>query len=161
MSKLGVRRATIEDVDALVELWHLIMQERAQFDRRLKLSTDAPALWKKELQSWLTRDDMTVFVAHNEGKLVGYVVGWILERPIFTFQERYGYISDLGVDGHAHLGGIGTVLFDGIKAWFREHAVERLDIQVMHCHPIAQAFWRAKGATQYMDHFWYKLPSDQ
>jgi ribosomal protein S18 acetylase RimI-like enzyme len=161
MSKLGVRPATTEDADALVKLWHPIMQERAQFDRRLKLSTDAPTLWKKELQAWLNREDVAVFVAQNEEKLVGYVVGWILERPIFLLQERYGYISDLGVDGHAHLGGIGTVLFDAIKSWFREQGIERIDIQVMHCHPIAQAFWRAKGATQYMDHFWYKLPSDK
>lgn len=161
MSKLGVRPATIEDVDALVKLWHPIMQERAQFDRRLKLSENAPSLWEKELRGWLERDDVAVLLAHDDDKIVGYVVGWILERPIFFLQERYGYISDLAVDGHAHLGGIGTVLFDGIKAWFREQDIERLDIQVMHAHPIAQAFWRAKGATQYMDHFWYKLRADQ
>jgi GNAT superfamily N-acetyltransferase len=157
LAQFEVRPATVSDAEALSGLWYRIMQERAQIDSRLRLADHAQALWQAELMAWLERDDVTVRVADQGGRLIGYVIGWLLARPTLQFQQRYGFISDLGVDGHAHQGGVGSALFEAIKPWFDAHDIERLEIQVMHQHPVAQAFWRGKGATPYLDYLWYRL----
>lgn len=157
MANFDVRSATAEDVEPLTTLWQTIMQERAEMDFRLRLADNATETWKYELTKWLEQDDVRVLVADRAGQLIGYVIGWILERPTFVLHRRYGFISDLGVDGHAHQGGIGKALFSAITPWFQEQKVQHLEIQVMHRHPIAQAFWRASGAKDYLDVFWIRL----
>lgn len=152
-----VRHATKEDVPTLVTLWTEIMDERVIMDARVRITPEAPQLWQSQLLSWLSMDDAQVWVADKKGKLIGYLVAMVQERPIYYYQQRYGYIVDLGVDGHAHQGGVGTRLFDKCKAWFLAQGCELIEIPVMRLHPMAQAFWRAKGATQFMDNFWYRL----
>ncbi|MCB9437219.1 MAG: GNAT family N-acetyltransferase [Anaerolineales bacterium] len=152
-----VRPATFADVDPLTILWQANMEERASYDRRFQLAESAVEEWRAAFHNWLQQDNVQVLVAEKEGQLIGYVIGWVLERPLFHLQQRYGFISDLGVDGHAHQGGVGKALFNGIKPWFSQQEVGVIEIQVMHQHPIAQAFWRSRGATEYLDHFWYSL----
>ncbi len=157
MSDFEVRPLSAADLQSLADLWHQIMIERAAMDRRFQLADNARNLWHEALQNWLMQDNVKILVADHQDKLIGYVIGWLMERPTMLWQQRYGFISDLGVDGHAHIGGVGTALFEAICPWFRQHDVETLEIQVMHQHPIAQAFWRANGAAPYLDRFWYRL----
>lgn len=157
MSDFEVRPLQPLDVEPLTTLWLRIMLERAEMDRRFQLSENAQAIWRESLETWLEQDNVRILVADHQGRLIGYVFGWLLERPVNLLQQRYGFISDLGVDGHAHIGGVGTALFKAIQPWFREHDIETLEVQVMHQHPIAQAFWRANGAAPYVDRLWYRL----
>ncbi len=157
MAEFEVRPAKPKDVDALASLWHMIMNERAEMDRRLRLAENAQVLWREQLDNWLQEDHVRVMVADQDGKLIGYIVGWILERPLHHFLQHYGFISDMGVDGHAHQSGIGTALFDAIKPWFQQNSIRHLEVEVMHCHPIAQAFWRSQNVSGFMDRFWYSL----
>lgn len=157
MKAFEVRSASIQDIEQLGTLWDAIMRERAQIDKRFRLADNARQVWQESLQSWLDRDNVEVLLADRQGQLIGYVILWILERPTLYHQQRYGFISDLGVDGHAHQSGIGTALLDEAKIWFASKGIDTVQVEVMHEHPIAQAFWRSKGAIPYIDHLWIKL----
>lgn len=157
MATFNVRPIHSNDLKALSTLWQQIMVERALMDRRVRLVEDACEIWQAELARHLENTNVKVWVAEQPERLIGYLIGWVLERPTLYLQQRYGFISDLGVDGHAHQGGVGTALFEAAKPWFEQKGVEIVEIEVMHHHPIAQAFWRAQGATEYFDHLWCKL----
>jgi GNAT superfamily N-acetyltransferase len=153
----AVRSATQQDQDALVQLWLEVMEERAVMDVRVRLAEDAQAHWGRQLQAWITAPRAEILVADKASKLIGYAIALIEERPLYYYQQRVGVIVDMGVDGHAHQGGVGTALLENIKPWFKSQGVDLIEAPIMQLHPMAQAFWRAKGAVEVMTTFWYRL----
>ena len=155
-----VRTATPADADKVLALWQEASQMLAKADSRFRLAPDAEARWRRALHDWLSHDDMAVFVAEStvrEGQLIGYIVGSIVDNAPTLVPERYGYVSDLTVDSHGKSSGIGRSLFDALKSWFRERGVNHVEARVPRRHPIAQAFWRALGATELYEQMWLKL----
>jgi ribosomal protein S18 acetylase RimI-like enzyme len=155
-----VRGATAADADKMLALWQEANQMLAKADSRYRLAPDAAARWTEALQNWLGRDDMAIFVAEStvrEGHLIGYIVGSIADNPPWLTPERYGYVSDLAVDSHGKASGIGRNLFDALKGWFLERGIAHVEARVPHRHPIAQAFWRALGASEHDERMWLKL----
>lgn len=154
---VSVRTATLQDVAPLVQLWQGIMEDRAAMDVRVQLTDDASQHWAASLTQWLEQDHGQVLVAEKHDKIIGYIVAVIQQRPLYYYQQQIGYIVDLGVDGHAHQGGVGTALLKGITPWFKSQDVDLVEATVSHLHPMAQAFWRANGAAEVMTTFWYRL----
>lgn len=158
MASFAVRPAMHPDLDQLQGLWAEVMHEIAEtMDPRVRITHHAPDLWRTQMATWLDNPSVRVLVADREQRIIGYIIGMVLERPLFYYQQRYGYVPDLGVDGHAHIGGVGTALLNGLKPWFRQQGIEIVEVPVLRLHPMAQAFWRAKGASEFVDHFWYRL----
>jgi ribosomal protein S18 acetylase RimI-like enzyme len=155
-----VRGATAADVEKMLALWQDANQLLASVDSRYRLVPDAEARWRLSLQEWLCRDDVAIFVAEStvrEGQLIGYIIGSIADNLPWLAPERFGYISDLAVDSHGKASGIGRNLFEALKGWFKERGISTVEARVPHRHPIAQAFWRALGASELYEHMWLKL----
>ncbi len=155
-----VRSATPDDGDKMLALWQEAADMLAKADSRYRLAPDAPSRWQASLQGWLGRADMAIFVAEStvrEGQLIGYIVGSLADNVPWLEPERYGCVSDLAVDSHGKASGIGRNLFDALKIWFQERGVLHVEARVPHRHPIAQAFWRAVGASELVDQMWLKL----
>lgn len=157
MTSLEVRPAVVADVEKLTVIWHEHMHDLAQLDRRFRITEEAPTHYRNDLQAWLGREDARILVAERDGRLIGFVVGWQVKRPPVQIPETIGLISDLCVDGHARQGGVGSALLDGLRGWFKEHQIEVVEAHVPQSHPIAQAFWRALGATDYLHVVRYRL----
>ncbi|MBZ0319747.1 MAG: GNAT family N-acetyltransferase [Anaerolineae bacterium] len=157
MTSLEVRPAVVADVEKLTVIWHEHMHDLAKLDRRFRITEDAPAHYRDDLQAWLGREDARILVAERDGRLIGFVVGWRIKRPPVQTPETIGLISDLCVDGHARQGGVGSALLDGLRGWFKEYQIEVVEAHVPQSHPIAQAFWRALGATDYLHVVRYRL----
>jgi ribosomal protein S18 acetylase RimI-like enzyme len=155
-----VRNATPADVDRMLALWQEASQMLTSADSRYRLAPDAAERWQAALHNWLHHDDIAVFVAEStvhEGQILGYIVGSIVDNLPTLMPEHYGYVSDLAVDSHGKASGIGRNLFDALQAWFRARGLLHVEARVPHRHPIAQAFWRALGATELYDQMWLKL----
>lgn len=157
MTSLEVRPAVVVDVEKLTLIWQEHMHDLAKLDRRFRITEDAPVHYRNDLQAWLGREDARVLVAERDGRLIGFVVGWRVKRPPVQTPEMIGLISDLCVDGHARQGGVGSALLDGLRGWFKDHQIEVVEAHVPQSHPIAQAFWRALGATDYLHVVRYRL----
>ncbi len=157
MTSLEVRPAVVADVEKLAAIWHEHMQDLAKLDRRFRISDTAAAHYQNDLQTWLGREDARILVAERDGRTIGFVVGWHIKRPPVQTPENMGLISDLCVDGHARQGGVGSALLDGLRGWFKDHQIEIIEAMVPQSHPIAQAFWRALGATDYLHVVRYRL----
>jgi len=155
-----VRRATPADTDGILFVWRETADMLARGDSRYRLAQDAAEHWQADLQTWLARDDVAVFVAESTlkpGHVLGYIVGSLTPNVPTLKPGNYGYVSDLAVDPHGKAGGIGRNLFDALKEWFRERQVTHIEARVPARHPVAQAFWRALGASELFEQMWLKL----
>src|SRR5258708_5171737 len=113
-----VRRATLADTDAILFVWRETAEMLARGDSRYRLAPNAAECWQADLQNWLKRDDVAVFVAESTlkpGHVLGYIVGSVVSNVPTLKPGNYGYVSDLAVDSHGKAGGIGRNLFDALK----------------------------------------------
>ncbi len=158
-----VRPGNPEDQPEMLRLWRQMMDFHAQVEPRFRPlpPPEGERAWEKHLSEHVWgSDEWGVFVAEEDGKLLGQTMGMMRDQvPVFE-SERYGYVTDIIVAPEARRCGVGEALFDALKAWFCEQGVSHLQLQVAHNNPTSQAFWRAMGCTDYMHTFWYDLEAE-
>lgn len=155
---MRVRRATADDVPAVVPLWQEMMDVHAALDpQRFRPAGDGAAYWARVLPAWLEDEKCCVLVADDGERLAGYIVGW-LHQSVPVFQpDIYGFVSDICVAADCRQRGIGRQMFETLKAWFRKRGASHVELRVAVTNPVSQAFWRDVGCEDYMDHVWCTL----
>lgn len=152
-----IRRATADDVPAILPLWQEMMDIHASLDPRFRPAVDGADYWAEALDGWLKDENCCVFVADAGGRLVGYIVGWLHQPPPVFEPDVYGFVSDVCVAADCRQRGIGCCMFEALKAWFRQRGASHVELRVAAANPVSQAFWRRIGCEDYMDHMWCSL----
>lgn len=156
MLDLIIRPATEDDLPELARLWHEKTTLQQQFDRRLALAADSRAAWQARMAGWLREGGCGVFVAVNEGGLLGYIIGWEQDTAPGLAPEKLGAVTDIALDAHRYQGGAGRALVAALRAWFAARGVEQMVAYAHHASAVEQAFWRSLGATEWIDTLWLK-----
>jgi ribosomal protein S18 acetylase RimI-like enzyme len=156
MQAIIVRAATLNDLPELSRLWHEKMVLLQQFDSRFILTPDAVGRWPDVVTAWLEDDDCRICVAERDHRALGYAVAWVKPAPPGLFSDRIGYITEIVVDAHAHQGGLGRLLLSALREWFTAQEIQQIVAYVPHRGAVEQAFWRAQGATEWVDLMWIK-----
>lgn len=156
MTSFEVRPATVQDIEGIIKVWQKMVTQYKNFDARFISDEATP----ETCQTWLNRPDACLMIADRQGECIGYILGLIYEIPMLV-PQHCGLIGEIGVDGYAHQSGIGSALFQGIQRWFKEQNVTTIEVRVPHRHPVAQAFWRGQGATDYVDQLWKRIAQQE
>ncbi len=156
-SDLEIRFATADDVDGALAIWQETAETRARLDSRYRVASDGLARWRAAFLSGLAEPNRCTAVALRRGALIGYMIGVVQPNLPALLPEQIGVLLELAVDSHGRGGGIGTQLFELLSSWFRERGIQQVELRVPARDAIAQAFWRALGATQLYDYMWVKL----
>lgn len=157
MQTVTILPAQVADIPNMARLWYEKMVLQAQFDRRFVLLPDSPARWSVEVSRWLTDSRCAVFVAERDGKLIGYIIGRIQPGPPGMSPEIIGAITELTIDPHSQEGGLGRLLLQPLHEWFAARGISIIVVYVPHRQAVEQAFWRALGATDWLDNLWIRL----
>jgi ribosomal protein S18 acetylase RimI-like enzyme len=160
LKPFSVRRATPADVPDMQRVWQETVDMLSKTDVRYRLKPNAAEIWHKSLLDNLARDDMAIFVAESTltpGRILGFIVGSVTDNLPTLLPERHGFVGELAVDSHGKASGIGRQMLDALKAWFAERGVTHVQALVSARHPVAQAFWRALGASEMYDLMWLRL----
>lgn len=154
---LLIRRAILADVDPCFELWAQSVMLLQQMDARVKLLPDARSEWVQRFTVSLQEPETLVVVAEQSGQFGGYMLGKITHPPPGLAPEKIGIITDLVVESHHEQRGVGRALFSHARDWFLARHVDHVLIQVATRRVVEQAFWRAQGATDWMNLLWLNL----
>ena len=154
----SVRHALQSDAARMAAIWHEAAEALAKADPRVRLAENAAAVWQAALDQWLAQPNMALFVAVDaQQTVVAYIIGECVPNAPAFLPERYGVVRDLAVDFHAKSGRLGRELLNALRAWFAAQGITELTARVPYRHPVAQAFWRALGASKSADEFWLKV----
>jgi ribosomal protein S18 acetylase RimI-like enzyme len=131
---MTVRRAILDDFDAVAELWR-------EFDHEIPPPThEGPADHEKELSEVAEIiESETAFVALDDD---GAPVGFALAR---RRSPGFGTLTDLYVRQDERRSGVGTELMREVVAAFRKQGVEQLDLEVVASNAVARSLYARWG----------------
>lgn len=145
-----IRRAGAADVPGLVDLLLQVCAVHAEgrpdlFVMGSRKYTDA------ELCALLTDDSKPVFVAVEEGHVLGHAFCVVEDfrgsnnmQPVVTV-----YIDDICVDEAARGRGVATALYQHVVEFARGLGAHNVTLNVWSCNPGARAFYEKMGMVPY------------
>jgi len=142
-----IRRAARGDLDALGRLGAMLMQTHYDFDRLrfLEPGPHARSGYASFLGRILDSDDDRVFIAEQDGAIVGYC--YVALEPLSWKELRgpAGFVHDLAVTAEARHARIGTKLMEVAIAWLRERGAPRVILGTAAPNAGAQALFHGLG----------------
>lgn len=156
-TELLIRRASRRDLEAIGNLWVELMTFHAEVDPRFGIPRHGRQNYIRYIYQSLHDHNYCVLVAAVEGRVTGYVIGYIAQNPPIFPHPHYGFIADLCVTSTCRRQGTGRALVEDILQWFKQRGMSSVQLNVAHHNPVSQAFWRKIGCTDYLNHMWMPL----
>lgn len=153
---MEIRPATPDDVPAVLPMVRAVCAFHERLDPAKYAFRDDPArLYDDWLRERATDRESVLLVADagpnddGEGptdrKLVGFIVGTVMDEiPIYRV-ERYGFLHDLWVDERYRNEGVGRQLVTEAVARFREMGVPQVRLDTAFDNETARALFRTCG----------------
>jgi len=145
------RRATSGDTESIVELWREMWDFNAALDPRMAASPVANPVQRTWIEGHLESERSLVLVAQDGRDLVGYALATILENPPIVLNQFYGYVSELSVTASRRRSGVGTLLLDGVHAWFRTKGLPYAEVTAAVRNQVSRGFWRRQGYSDFVE----------
>lgn len=154
---MRIREAYINDIKTLVNIWEKFLVEHdgivTRNNPRLKKmnlrNDNARVLYEKFISDNIQSENGVVFVAEENGQIVGYSLGLIKDEiPIFQM-KRYGYISDLYVEREFRGKGVASKLKDEMFSWFKNKGIEYASVGFYADNPMAHEVYKKWGFFDY------------
>lgn len=133
MKGIAIKKLKTDDFDQFIELIHLFEKvfERENFT----IPQGA------HLSKLLQKKDFLVFVATQDGKVMGGLTAYILDQ--YYSEKPLAYIYDLAVDTALQRKGIGKMLINAINEYCRHQGFAEVFVQAETEDEHAVAFYRA------------------
>ena len=145
------RRATMGDLDAVVALWREMWDFNARLDPRMSASPVADSIQRGWIGDHLESERSLVLVAQDGRDVVGYALATILENPPIVMHQFYGYVAEMAVAAARRRSGVGTLLLDGVHAWFRTKGLPYAEVTASARNQVSRGFWRKQGYSDFVE----------
>lgn len=141
--KITIRKATAKDIVIVRELNNEVFIDNAKYDPFLDTGWPFSKLGNAYYRHALSDKKCYCFIAETEEKPVGYLIG--KERGYPYRKGKTAEIDNMGVSPEYRSRGIGTKLFEALKAWCKEHGFQRIYVNVYHGNEQAIKFYQKQG----------------
>jgi ribosomal protein S18 acetylase RimI-like enzyme len=148
---MTIRPATAGDAAEIGKLWEkLVAYHQALDDDLPRAARDGDRLYARSIANRLHDSHTRVLVAEENDKVVGYVLGVVVDLvPDMFEQEDGGFLADIYVEENYRGRGIGRALVEALADWFKQ-GLHHFEWHVAANNPSGLAFWRAIGGRDLM-----------
>jgi len=144
-----IRKANLNDLDEILEL-HFKLSKKIykKFDKSVNLN------WtythgKKYFAGQIKKSDGFVEVAEGGGKIIGYVCGSLVERPLDREKALYAELESIMVDKKLRSAGIGSELIKSFLKWSKPKKVKYISVTASDQNEKAVKLYRNLGFKNY------------
>lgn len=149
MKDVLIRKATLEDVPRILELWKALMGGHVRYygyGRGIfTYKKDKAAIYLKFLKKQLRRRNAIVFVAEADGKIAGHVMVEVQKLPPIYVHDKNAYICEIIVDERYRGKGVGTMLLEEAERWARKKKMYSIGLMVHTDNEKAFSVYRKAG----------------
>ncbi len=147
-----IRRAVESDAAVLGRLGGLLLRTHHEFDRqRFMAPGDDPESGYAQFLRWqMQEDDVAIFVAEQDGQVVGYVYAGLEPQSWKELREAAGFIHDVIVGAAAQRSGVATALVEAAAQWLRARGAPRVLLWTASPNVAAQRLFERLGFRRTM-----------
>ena len=142
---LTVRRATISDLDVVVELRLALLREYAEHPVYGRLRPDAARRARPIFAMQLDSENEVVLLAEIDGQAVGLVRCIEMMSSPLLEPDRYCYLSSVYVRPDWRRKGVLSALFERAVSWCRGRGVSEMRLHNVGSRESTAAAWDALG----------------
>ena len=146
---MRIRNATLDDFEALKRFKILSKKEEMKYSETLKPLEHTKEKYLDYLKTDLTRQWRAIFVAAEDDKIIGMVLGKRYNTISISKYKKKGYISNLYVDKEYRKKGIGGKLILHTLKWLKKQGVPHITVEVHIKNSAAQNLYRKLGFNDY------------
>lgn len=142
-----IRRATANDIPAILPLWVEFISFHAERDPFFQ--QDYPALtqhYRPFVEKALASNEWLVVVAELDSQLAGYCIATSENRwPSEYGGHHYGFVEDMAVAAAYRRRGVAQALYNAVEHWFQQQNVDHIELNVAIANEASRAFWERQG----------------
>jgi ribosomal protein S18 acetylase RimI-like enzyme len=144
---ITIRRATRDDIPALGRLGALLVRTHHDFDakRFMAPSPQTEKGYGSFLGSQLKGADVAVFVADDDGEVVGYAYAGIEGTDYMSLRGPAGVLHDIVVDPARRRHGVGRLLLRETLAFLRARGAPRVVLSTAAKNDAARRLFESAG----------------
>lgn len=141
-----IRRAQNCDIDKTMILLGEVLELHAEIRPDIFIS-GTTKYTREELQAIFDNDGTPVFVAVDGSEVVGYAFCVMKRQPFSTNMRDFStlFIDDLCVDKNCRGKHVGTLLFEYVKQYAKEHGCYDVTLNVWEGNDNARRFYEKMG----------------
>jgi GNAT superfamily N-acetyltransferase len=142
-----IRKAERRDIEALGRLGAIMIRVHHDFDPKRFLAPleGTERGYGSFLVSRIDSHDSCVFVAEDDGAVVGYVFAALEPMSWMELRGAGGIVHDVLVAEASRGKGIGTKLMEAAIGWLREHGAPQIVLMTASKNDAAHAMFRRLG----------------
>lgn len=148
-----IRAANKDDADAIGLLWRELVDYHLQLADNMPVpAKDGHFRYAQRIRYGISDPTIQTYVAEENGQLLGYVYGTVVDILPETFIEEYaGLIADIYVKAEYRHLGVGKALMQAMKDWFKLRGVSHYEWYVAAANQNGIEFWQnGMGGTPLM-----------
>lgn len=149
---LTIRRATEADLPALGRLGALLVQVHYEYDpqRFIPVSKRTESGYASFLGTQLASADVAVFVAVDDGVVVGYSYSGVEGHDWMSLRGPAGVLHDIVVDPAHRRGGVGRALLTTTLEFLKSQGMPRVVLSTAAQNEAAQRLFASAGFRRTM-----------
>ena len=144
-SVVTIRRATPDDLDAVVRLRLALLREYPDHPIYGRLRSDAEMLARPLFAAQLDSGNESTFLAVADGQAIGILRSVEAPASPFLKPDRYCYVSSVYVDPRFRRRGVLRLLVDRAFEWCRQRGLSEMRLHSVGTRESASAAWDALG----------------
>jgi len=157
MRNVVIRRAVIEDLQAVQDLNHTLFVSDSQ--HYADLNTDWPysAVGEKYFRDRIAGTAGVCLVAEQVGKVIGYVAGGWSSLPAEAYTGTRAELENICVAAEARDHGVGAKLVEALFMWAKAEGADHIMVNAYTPNEGALNFYRQQGFGDYSTTLWHKF----
>jgi ribosomal protein S18 acetylase RimI-like enzyme len=139
-----IRPVREDDVDSVAALWRELVAFHQALDENLPTpAADGAYRYAQRIRYGIDDSHVQTYIAEVDGKIVGYVLGTIIDLlPEMFEEEKAGMVADIYVQKSHRSQGIGQALMKQMLNWFKLRGVSHYEWYVASKNSAGIRFWR-------------------
>jgi ribosomal protein S18 acetylase RimI-like enzyme len=146
---IKIRKATIDDIEAISELNLLIADHHADIDSFYARGEEVNKTFPSFLGEDLAKETSINLVAETDGKIVGWFSGSIKREAPHLSEKTLGHIGSAFILPEYRRKGIAKLMFQEIVNWFKEKGAKMVDLSVDGRNLEGLRVWEGLGFKEY------------
>jgi len=154
--KFIVRKAKRKDLAVIQDLNHQLFQSDARFDPELFIRWAYLPAGKRYFRRSLTERRAGAWVAETDGKIIGYLVGWVwIKRPYRPVKTAE--LENMFVAPEFRSQGVGSALVKEFISWCKKRKVKSVEVWAQNKNIRGKKFYQSNDFVPVSQRFELKL----